>query len=79
MDNYTNTYPDYNNNLSELLEAKPRQFLEEIKTQTPKTREWATYKCKSYYNWYSPPLHQLVRITGKLVKPKYLQVGSIVS
>ena len=57
------------NNLSDILETKPQLFLQYIKNKTPSTIEWANQGCKSYHNWFSPPLHQLVRLTGKLVKP----------
>ena len=76
MSDYTNTNLDYNKYLSNLLETEPERFLEEIRTQTPKTIEWVSQKCKNYHNWFSPPLHQLVRITGKLVKPNQVEVGS---
>ena len=57
------------NNLSELLETNPQLFLQYIKNKTPSNIEWANQGCKSYNNWFSPPLHQLVRLTGKLVNP----------
>ena len=76
MSDYTNTNIDYNKYLSNLLETEPERFLEEIRTQTPENIKWVSQKCKNYHNWFSPTLHQLVRTTGKLVKPNQVEVGS---
>ena len=59
------------NQVSELLEENPEQFLKYLKDPIMKSifEDWVKYP-KSYSNWFSPALTQLIQLVGDLT-PKW--------
>ncbi len=57
------------NKLSLMLEENPREFLKYIKENPELTLKWTQGNLNGWFEWYFPPLHQLIRLTGKLVDP----------
>lgn len=64
------------NQVSDTLEQNPEQFLKYLKDPIMKSifEEWVKYP-KSYSNWFSPALTQLIHLVGDLT-PKWRGVNS---
>tara|TARA_B100000963_G_C22573728_1_gene647352 strand:- start:914 stop:1447 length:534 start_codon:yes stop_codon:yes gene_type:complete len=63
------SYNPITNTLSNMLESDPQTFLRYIRKNELLTQEWISGECKNYHNWYSPAVHQLIILTGKLNTP----------
>lgn len=59
------------NKLSLMLEENPREFLKYIKQNPKLTLEWTRGNLNAWFERDHPPLHQLIRLTGKLVEPVF--------
>lgn len=59
---------NYDNYLSMMLERTPTLFLHFARQveNEPEVIAWIQGKCKSKRNYYSPVLHQILMLTGKL-------------
>ncbi len=67
---YENINPDTDMNfLSKMLEQAPELFYEFLKAPCNQeyVKWWVSGGCKSYRNYYSPALFQVIMITGELI------------
>lgn len=67
----------YSNQLSQLLEENPGKFLNDLRNPEFQEvfAEWVKYP-KSYHNWFSPALTQLILLVGDLT-PKWLNSSGL--
>jgi hypothetical protein len=62
----------YSHPITNILEKDPEQFKEYLENpdNDRSIQRWVTVDAKVYHTWYSPVMHQLYYLTGKLVTEK---------
>ena len=64
------------NKLTDMLVGNPEEFLLHIKNHQEEVRSWVLGGCKTYRDWGSPAVHQLVMLTGELVRKPATELES---
>ena len=64
------------NELTDMLVGNPAGFLEHIRNHKDEVHSWVLGECKTYKDWGSPAIHQLVMLTGELVRKPTTELGS---
>ena len=64
------------NKLTDMLVRNPQEFLKYIKIHKEEVRAWVLGGCKTYRDWGSPAIHQLVMLTGELVRKPTTELAS---
>ena len=64
------------NKATDMLVENPSGFLQHIKNHKEEVRSWVLGGCKTYRDWGSPAIHQLVMLTGELVRKPTTELAS---